>query len=211
MDIEREARQQLMRLLSNDFFCSEEVNLRPLSFPKVRIRADVVAIPLDPKFYDMPIAFEVKQPSAGRENHYAEWAPAIKQAADYVYAAIEPDQRLQDFGGRRVIAAFVFPAPELVSDPQGTSDREANAKMITTGAFHAALYFRVGRARIGVGVRSEILNLSMGPKQLWSSDRGWDASASDLMTNKRKLGSQMIDVLAELDGTGRRPDGFPWE
>ncbi|MGD9829941.1 MAG: hypothetical protein AB7E70_01370 [Hyphomicrobiaceae bacterium] len=206
MDPERELRDELVSLLGCNFYCIQEAALRHGQFSRHVIRADVLAFPLDSDFFDVPIAFEIKSLKRGRESHYAEWAPAIKQASDYVYARIE-DGRVGGFVGRRVVASFVYPAPPWGVEPGALIGRVANHQLIVSGAFHAALYFRVGRARKD---KKGALELSFGPNPIWQSGR-WTGAARDFLRKKRKIGSQMVDVLAELDGTGSRSDGMPWE
>jgi hypothetical protein len=207
MDPEKALRQCLIKHLEQSFVCFEEVYVRSALFPRHRLRIDVLAIPLDPKFFDLPIAFEVKNVKSNREFHYAEWSPAIKQAADYVYAAIEPGGRTQGFVGRRIVASFVFPAPPFELGHGTELDCDTLHKILTTGAFHAASYFRVGAARLETGKNSkQMVSLSFGPSRVCIEGKGWEGTAGNHLCNKRKLGSQQINVLAELDGTEHRTD-----
>ena len=214
MDTEKLLRRQLIEHLKKDFLCVEEVSVRPALFPRHVVRADVVALPINPehKLFDSPIAFEVKNVDEIDIYDLSNWSKAIKQASDYVYATIEPDKRLQDFAGRRIIASFVFPAPPFQWSANGTDDPDGFRKIRTSSAFHLASYFKVGAAQFSrTGNQKESLTLYMGRGEVWTQNKGWSGTATNHLSNKRKLGSQNINVLAELDGTGVRPDGFPWD
>jgi len=130
----------------------------------------------------------------------------MHQASDYVYATIEAQSGpppLHQFVGRRMAAAFIFPSPACY--PRGGHRgaefvREEDEQLIA-GALQLALHFRVGHVGwqpTGIGPR---LVMSFGPNEVWRSDVGF--SGTGLLTGKRNVGSQKIDVFAELDGIGR--------
>lgn len=205
MDPEKARRAELMAMLEKRFMCFQEVTLRHAMLSRYCIRADVVAIPLDQKYFPYAIAFEVKLPNADQWN-FATWSKAMHQASDYVYATIEPQHgspALAQFVGRRIAGAFIFPSPDCY--PRGGRRgaefvREGDEQMIA-GALQLTLHFRVGHAGwqpTGIGPR---LVMSFGPNEVWRSDVGF--CGTDLLAGKRRIGSQKIDVFAELDGIGR--------
>lgn len=199
MDVEKERRAELMKALRNDFLCFEEVDLRHSLFIKHVIRADIVAIPLDDRFAGYALAFEVKEPKVKRRN-YADLIQTLRQAADYVYAKIEPRTSigsLEQFRGRRIAAAFLYPSPsvsEYLRDDRG--------RHIVLGALQLGLHFRVGHAQwetTGLGAR---FKLRFGLNEIWRSDVGFCHTGPTLLTGKRSVGSARVNVLTELDGFG---------
>lgn len=204
MDIERNIRRELIEALSPDFACFEEVPLRHALFQNQTLRADVVAIPIERQFWGHALAFEVKDTS--KDRNYAFWSSAIRQAGDYVYAEVQSEH--PTLSGRRISAALVYPAPDYYPyipkiDPP---DHPDEAIMIS-GAFHAAMHFRVGRAHIDVARHLKRLTLYMGPNDFWAQGHGFTGQARPLLLNKRPIGSQRIDVAAALSGLG---DGVPF-
>lgn len=208
MDVEKERRAELVAALGEQFICFEEVALRHPLFSKHRVRADIVAIPLDKRLENYALAFEVKEPKHGYMN-YASWSQAMRQAADYVYAKIEgrpnrPD--LTPFIGRRISGAFLFPSPAWnpaghVASLDDPFVRPGDEKIVT-GAMHLALHLRVGRGFWEKRSAGRRFVLSFGPNEVWRSDSGFMEASIGLITGKRTLGSQKLDVMAELDGLG---------
>ena len=189
MDPEKATRRELIEALQPEFTCFEEVHLRPALFPRRVIRCDVLAIPVEFEFSGMTFAFEVKNPNDPADTSF--WKRAIRQAADYVYATIDPRPGLERLVGRRVSSAFVY--PYLL--PTGINEGAVRSY------FELASYFRVGRvSREPQGQRR--LHMWMG-NQIWRTDRGFTPMARGALTGKRQLGSGKIDLLAELDGIGR--------
>jgi hypothetical protein len=202
MDTEKARRKELIEAINHDFSCFEEVTLRHATFQRRTIRADVVAVPQDPRFSGYAFAFEVKNPDEMWDID--PWCKAIKQASDYVCAAIEPGQKgLEMFSGRRIAVSFIFPAPPYdrygqTKDGNGVI-REASIGH-AAGALQLALHFRVGGARWRYHQNGKHLEFSMGPNSIWHSSRSFFPSCVGLITRKRSLGSQKIDVMNELGG-----------
>jgi len=202
MDIEADRRKELIHSLGDEFLCEEEVGLFHPIFRTLKVRADVLAIPTDERFWGCLLAFEVKEP---KDWNYAKWCKAIHQATDYVYATVEDNERLGHFTQRRVAASFVYPSPPYAPyDGSGKTCnliRDRDIKIVS-GAFSLAARFRVGRA-----IQSNIkcgdgMMLSFGPNLIWESGKGFTAAAEKLLTNKRPVGSKNVDVFQELDGIG---------
>lgn len=210
MDVEKKRRAELITALGSDFICFEEVKLRHAFMTKHCIRADVIAIPTQEEFWGFPIAFEVKEPDSKYRNS-ADWIQALRQTADYVYASIEPQKNSYDLSpyfGRRIAAAFLYPAPIYLQGsqqivPHDIAVAEHETRYIA-GAMQMALHFRVGGGsweRTGIGPRFRLL---MGPNEIWRSDCGFCHSGPTLLSGRRRLGSRKVDVMAELDGIGRK-------
>lgn len=203
MDIEKARRAELMAALGDQFVCFEEVTLTHAMFTRHKVRADVVAIPLDERLAGYAFAFEVKEPT--QAWNYAAWSGAIRQASDYVYAKIDPVAPAVQFAGRRIAGAFMFPSPPY--NPHGmpmepTPFVRPGEEQMVSGQFHLALHFRVGRAFWETTRRGPRFNLSFGPNPVWDSERGLWHHGVNLIAGKRTLGSGKIDVKAELDGWG---------
>jgi len=210
MDVEKNRRAELIEVLSGHFICFEEVDLRHALMTKHCIRADVVAIPNEPKFWGFAIAFEVKEPTSKYRNS-ADWIQSLRQAADYVYASIEPKNRADNLSshfGRRIAAAFLYPVPSYM--PNIREVTQADAELVEkddrflAGAMQLALHFRVGGAsweQTGIGPRFRLI---FGPNEVWRSDCGFCHSGPGLLSGKRTLGSRKVDVMAELDGIGQK-------
>ena len=194
MDVEKQRRSELIRALDPDFVCFEEVRLQHLTFPRLTVRADIVAIPIAPQFQGYALAFEVKDPS--EQWQYKNWSKTIRQASDYVYGKILPDPRLNEHVGRRISCSFVYPSPEYIRTMPTEEDS------IIVGIFHLAIHFRVGRAFIDTSRREKRFCLTMGPNDVWRSDVGYTGQAEGLIKGKRTVGSQRVDILRELDGIG---------
>lgn len=202
MDVEKARRNELMMALGSSFDCFEEVILRHPTFQNHTIRADLVAVPVDSRFNNYALAFEVK--NATPDWSAIEWCEAIKQASDYVYATIEPNQAsLEAFSGRRISASFIFPAPpydRFGTHSDGRGVIRENEVTVATGALHLALHFRVGRAYWWGVSSGQIFSLSLGPNLIWDAKNGFRKAYIGLVTGKRSIGSQMIDVMKELSG-----------
>lgn len=194
MDIERDRRAELVAALSGHFLCYEEVTLRHPLLTSHLVRADVVAIPIDPEFWNYPLAFEVKEPD-GKNRSAAAWLQAFTQAADYVYGAIEKKQSnasLSSRAGQRIAAAFVYPGYQRAG-----SDTADDACFIS-GALQLGLHFRVGSAsweKTGIGPR---LRLLLGPNEVWRTDCGFCHSGPALLRGRRRIGSKSVDAIALL-------------
>lgn len=208
MDIEKARRAELIDALGDHFICFEEVKLRHALMSKHCVRADVVAIPIEETFWGFAIAFEVKEPSYKRRNA-AQWIQSLRQASDYVYASIEPEKRNDNLAGhigRRIAGAFVFPAPAFGGREIVTPETELaqDERVFMAGAMQLGLHFRIGGAgweQTGIGPR---FRLMFGLNEVWRSDCGFCHSGPGLLSGKRTLGSQKVDVMTELDGIGRK-------
>ncbi|RWP46877.1 hypothetical protein [Mesorhizobium sp.] len=205
MDIEKERRADLIAGLGEQFRCFEEVTLTHATFTRRKIRADVIAIPVDDRLADYALAFEVKEPS--QAWNYSDWSHAIRQASDYVYGKIDPVAPAAKYAGRRIACAFMFPSPPY--NPHGlpmapTPFVRPGLEQMVSGQFHLALHFRVGRAFWETSKLGRRFALSFGPNPLWDSEHGFLDRGLSLIAGKRTLGSGKIDVKAELDGWGRR-------
>lgn len=203
MDVEKEQRAALIAALGNEFDCFEEVALQHALFGRRTVRADIVAVPRDERLASYAFAFEVKQPNTTWD--YSAWAHAIRQATDYIYAPILPLGPAAKFAGRRISAAFMFPAPGI--DPEGRRPDKGpyvrpDTSVMVTGLFHLALHLRVGRAHWEQDRHGSRFCLSFGPNPVWCSGKGFRDQGLNLVAGKRTLGSQRIDIRKELDGWG---------
>jgi hypothetical protein len=199
MDIERDVRRDLIGRLGTDFLCFEEVQIRHAVFRQHIVRADVVAIPMDPTYWGHALAFEVKCVSS--RSNYAFWSSAIRQAHDYIYGeTISDNEHLKD---RRISASFVYPAPEYRPHlPLTDISPDMGEALLVSGAFHAALHMRVGRARASLARGRENLTLCMGPNEMWVQDKGFSSQADSLLIKPRPIGSGRVDVASALGGLG---------
>lgn len=191
MDVEKRRRAELIERLGSSFVCLEEVWLSHATFPALKVRADVVAIPLDGSFRNVPLAFEVKEPVAGRQSK--EWIAALRQASDYVYARIvkKPNRIPDDIAGRRIAAAFIYPAPHIHDfGLDGGTDP-------MLGAMTMALHFRVGQARPSRG-KPERFALAFANNEIWQYDKGFTIIASQYLDGRRRFGSGSINAFDEL-------------
>lgn len=194
MDIEAPLRRKLIGSLEGSFLCFEEVEIEHPLFSGVLLRADVVAVPLEDHLWGHALAFEVK--AYPETAPYAKWSAATKQASDYVFGHIK-DER-QNLTGRRVSAAFVYPAPGYQPFvPRQSAPPDISNQVMIAGIFHCALHWRVGRAHHSA---REGLSLDFGPNELWTSRRGFSGQAEALLKNKRRVGSRSVDVCGLLDG-----------
>lgn len=191
---EADVRAHLAAVLARDFETFEEVEVRHALFRRRMLRIDVLAIPRDPVLTDLALAFETK---GDRRWLIPEWAQALKQASDYVLATIEP--KLAAHAGKRVMAAFVYPAPRWQSHGAPPSAGVTHEEMFLSGMGHMASYQRVGTARIVEGRRGPELVLKAG-EELWTSTRGWRSNARNVLAGKRQIGSQRFPILEELRG-----------
>jgi hypothetical protein len=194
LDYEREQRDRLKRLLGDAFVCFEEVQLaHPILDAKVR--ADLIALPVEPDFSHLAFAFEVKIPKSDWE--FKDWTATIKQASSYVWARVDAQNSPTVPNGRVVSAAFIFPAPYLGSTISHDEhihpcyrdyDREP-----LRGALDLAIHFRVGSARIDRNTNS-LIELRMGSNSLWTSRSGFKAQARNLLLGKQRIGSRKLDT-----------------
>jgi hypothetical protein len=194
MDIEAGLRRELIDSLHDSFLCFEEVEIEHPMFSNLKLRADVVAVPIDERFWGHALAFEVK--CFDETADYADWSGAVKQASDYVLGRIRSDNH--NLLGRRVSAAFVYPAPrDQPYVPKSNWPPDISMQVMTAGVFHCAIHWRVGRAH-----RSERdgLVLSFGPNELWTRRWGFSGQSQALLTNRRRIGSRGVDICAMLDG-----------
>lgn len=203
MDVELEQRRALIEALGDQFECFEEVPLQHAIFERRFVRADIVAVPKDERLSSYAFAFEVKQPD--KTWDYSRWSNALRQASDYIYGAITSKGPASRFAGRRISAAFMYPSPPL--DPEGRlADKgpyvRPDTSVMVTGLFHMGLHLRVGRAHWESDKEGKRFWLSFGPNPVWCSRRGFRDQGLNLVAGKRTLGSQRIDVRAELDGWG---------
>lgn len=188
---EDKRRSHLAGLLAPDFEVFEEVWVRHALFRHRVLRADIIAIPKDGRFSHCAIGFEVKG--------YDEWdipslAKSLKQASDYVLATVEPNQAAEVHCGKRVMATFIYPAPEAESIFQMTDPKQAFwAGMIQSAGAH-----RVGAANVANTYKEKPLVLAVSRSEIWLSSRGWRADALNLLSGKRQIGSQKFDILTEL-------------
>jgi len=192
MDIERPRRAELIRLLGSDFDCREEVLLRHAMFATAKLRADVVAVVREGEFAGTAIAFEVKEPSASWQDK--RWLYQMRQAADYVYARIDPRaaKLFDPEPAGRIMAAFVFPAPPIrdFGLDGGTEPM--------LGAATLALHFRVGQARQSRSHR-ENFSLAFANNEIWQSDKGFKAIARQFLDGRYRLGAGDVDATRLLD------------
>lgn len=194
MDIEANHRHELIERLGASFLCFEEVEIEHPLFSGLLLRADVVAIPIEDDLWGHALAFEVK--CYDESADYAAWSAAIKQASDYVYGRIRSTHHI--LSGRRISAAFVFPATEyLPYIPKHDASSDISNRVMISGVFHCALQWRVGRAHLST---REGFSLSFGPNEFWTTRRGFSGQARALIKNKRRVGSRGIDVCSMLDG-----------
>ncbi|WP_421951704.1 hypothetical protein [Pelagibacterium sp.] len=203
MDVEKEQRAALVSALGAGFECFEEVPLQHALFTRRTIRADILAVPKDDRLASYAFAFEVKQPDTSWD--YSAWAQAIRQATDYVYASIQPSGPAAKYAGRRISAAFKFPAPPV--DPEGRRVDKGpyvrpDTSVMVTGVFHLALHLRVGRAYWEDDQHGRRFRLDFGPNPVWCCRRGFRNQGINLVAGKRTLGSQRIEIRNELDGWG---------
>ena len=182
MDIEKKLRDELCERLSSSFLTEQEVSIDTLNGD--RLRADVVALPLDEEFANTLLAFEVKTASS---RNFNKWTHVFKQAADYVGARVTKGE----WCDREIAAAFVFPAPPYIPTeiPLEQSDywRSDEAKELS-GVMHMASLFKAGAANIRPRQPRKGLNLSFGPNTLWNEHKGWFVQGKSLLSSKR-LGS----------------------
>lgn len=203
MDVEKEYRAELIGALGSAFECFEEVPLEHPLFRGRKVRADLVAIPVDPRLSGYALAFEVKRPD--RTWDYSKWSGAIRQASDYVYGRIAPAGPARAFAGRRIAAAFMFPSPPLNTEGRLTDTGPfvfPASSVMVSGLFHMALHFRVGSAYWETIGRERNFCLTFGPNPVWDTRRGLRTQGINLIAGSRTLGSQRIDWKAELDGLG---------
>lgn len=194
---EVKVRALLRRLLDPAFETFEEVPVRHALFRRRRLRADVLAIPRDPAYSDIAVAFETK---SAREWDIPSLSQALKQASDYVLSTVEPDTPAH--AGKRVMATFIFPGLEFKGEGviAALEDPVAAYKAaFYAGLVHMASYHRVGQARLGMAYGQRALSLLL-PGEVWLSTRGWRANARNLLVGKRQLGSQRFPILEELKG-----------
>lgn len=191
---ETQIRAHLRAMLEPAFETFEEVEVRHALFRRRRMRVDLLAIPRDPTLSDIALAFETK---GDRVWDIPLWAQALKQASDYVLATVEP--KLSNHSGKRVMATFVYPAPQWVLEMNENIHSETPKSSFLSGMAHMAGYHRVGMARYCASYgRQTALTLSIGPNEVWLSTRGWRAQARHLLAGKRQIGSQRFPILDEL-------------
>ncbi len=194
MDLEASFRRDLIHGLGSSFLCFEEVELEHAVLPGVSVRADVIAIPIDQAFWRHALAFEVK--SYNETAEYARWSAAIRQASDYVYGMIRSDNHI--LHGRRVSASMIYPSPDYLPYlPRQDVPPDISNRIMIAGAFHCAMHSRVGRAHKSA---KEGLSLIFGPNEFWTAKRGFTTQATNLLQNKRPVGSRKIDVSTVLNG-----------
>jgi hypothetical protein len=203
MDVEKENRCNLISALGDEFECYEEVPVEHVIFKHRAVRPDIVAVPRDLRLSRYALAFEVKRPNT--TWNYADWSQAIRQASDYVYGRIGPKAPCADLVGRRIAAVFMFPCPPV--DPEGRLlDKgpfvRPDCSVVVTGVFHLALHFRIGRALWRTTRHGQEFSLCFGPNEVWNSRKGFKNQGINLLTGSRTIGSQRMDVAAELDGIG---------
>ena len=194
MDLEAPYRRELIGALGPAFLCVEEIDIEHPILLGLIIRADVVAIPVEQKFWAHALAFEVKcyDHSAG----YSKWSAAIRQASDYVLGKVRSTSQV--LAGRRISASLLYPAPRyLPYVPRQNAPEDVSNLVMVAGAFHCASHSRVGRASRS---EKEGLTLSFGPNEFWTARRGFTAQAKNLLVNKRPIGSRNVDVCTILDG-----------
>lgn len=185
LDIEHEARIELIAHLGANFVCQEEVNLH---FHGRQLKCDVLARPLATNFEKYIFAFEVKRPDCNW--HHKKWARTIKQACDYVGASVLGRVEGIANPGDIVTASFVYPAPHIAPSerPFARSEiiREGFENAIA-GMFHLALMFRCGAAGKTKWTNIEVYSLSMGPTEIWNDRFGFRPKAHDLLANGRSF------------------------
>lgn len=189
---EQENLEILKRHLAKGFDTWCEVPLRHALFRRRTLRVDLIAFPRDPRFSDIALAFEVKGHEQWDGPRYAK---ALKQASDYVLATVDTGIVPPEHNGKRVMGVFLWPGkpePEL-DDPYPEYERGR-----FYGMAHLAGYFRVGTASYTDRRGTPVFCLRLG-EQLWFEDRGWRASARNVLVGKRQIGSQRFPILDELE------------
>jgi hypothetical protein len=199
MDIEKDLRVELANGLASSFKCYEEVELRHALFKNVKVRADLIAIPLAPNHGGLAFAFEVKRPTP--MWGYGDWCSHIRQAHDYMFARVS-DDRLPEIEGLVVAFCFLFPAPQY--RPHGPESEHspyilAEDVTLATGAFHLGLHLRVGRCYWDKKPPHRMLVLAFGPNDVWNSVEGFVPRGRGLLGANRQIGSRSINVLEHLE------------
>lgn len=201
MDHEKARRTELILALQDDFDCFEEVTLRHATFTRQFVRADVVGVPRDPRLNGFALAFEVKEPTT--EWHYPKWSHAVKQSSDYVYGRIQENSSAATYAGRRISAAFLFPAPPYKPEsltPSNSPFMRYGQEALHAGILHLALHFRVGYAYWNSQPKTPRFTLCFGPNRVWEQRFGFTSQGLSLLSGSRPLGSRRIDFKEELDG-----------
>lgn len=195
-------REGLKTALSEHFSVYEEVNVRHAFF-NIDMRIDLIAVPAPGAPFLLPIGFETK----GHEQ----WdipllAKCLKQASDYVLSTISPQPSLpQSLFGKRVMAVFIYPSPIFrpnagpeVGSPSDLSGNSVSAKdSFFRGMIHMAGYSRVGSCFYDPQYKGSPLVLRC-PNEVWIGSKGWRSDALNILSGKRQIGSQKVDILDQL-------------
>ena len=112
----------------------------------------------------------------------AEYATALKQAADY-RAAVIVDPALPLLKGKRLAATLIF--PNWIA---GAAPRKAGRYTeMARGMELLAAKFKVGTAEITL---AHGLFLTMAQGRLWSTSMGWGHNAENVLFGKRQIAAQ---------------------
>jgi hypothetical protein len=184
VDVEADLRRNLIEMLSPNFTCREEVNLLH-SRVGSRIRADVIAIPIDGEFQNCAFAFEVKKP---KENWQPKnWSHAFRQAHSYLDAKIPSGLFQENHGERYVALSFVFPSPGwIITNPPRTEHQSELA-----GILQLAGNLRIGHVEWRMA-RSRYFCLALGATPVWESHKGWTTHASQHLKGVETIGSRRM-------------------
>ena len=163
MDIEREDRSRWIDILSQDFYCFEEINVRDAIFDQ-ELRADIVCVPK--KGCQFAIVIEVKKPTFKWE--LSDWIDVLRQSASYCFSEVDcPDCEL--LHKKRVLGTFVWPSPMSClrqRPPQFMRDYDPPE---VRGAFLLAQHLGVG----GCFEQNGKFGLELGTEKLWNSHEGF--------------------------------------
>lgn len=166
-----------------------EVKVRPVLFRRRTLRVDLLAIPREEPYRRIALGFEVKGHAKWEEPT---WAIALKQASDCVLATVEDNRPgLQSHTGKRIMAAFVWPAPLW----RHKNDAES---AFLSGMAQMAGYHKAGTAKVSSSRQPE-LELRVGLSDVWGSARGWRPHGYNILVGKWQIGSQRVSILEELN------------
>jgi hypothetical protein len=172
LDIEKEARDKAIKILTPFFTCYEEVNLVTSSGQKVR--ADVLAVSSENCSKPLVFAIEVKSHGNDEPDKFKD---AAFQASKYVHASVAPNERA-NLLGLTIDAALIFPAPNYRW--YGVSSENDGRKHILTGIAFLAERWNVGR----LTERKNDWEIVFGPNDAWSKKKGWMGHAKSRFPNK---------------------------
>jgi len=181
----------LRMILAAGFDTFLEVPVRHALFTRRTLRIDLLAIPKHAPMNDIALGFEIK---GCEEWDIPSMARCLKQAGDYVLATVEPAAALHEHVGKRIMAVFIYPGPEVASNVRPSDDPQV---AFLGGMIHMAGHHRVGSVRVATQYREQP-NALFCPNQVWSQSRGWRSDARNILVGRRQIGSQRFPILDEL-------------